>query len=206
MSAGARRPSTRHRLVRRLRHFVRFLLGFVSVVVIVWAGLGAWFLSDRHRSEPMKSDAIVMLAGADDGRHRLARELLLDGFAPELLVSNPDAAGKTKAAELCRMKATDCFSPTPKTTAGEVRAVREVAEDAEESGDGWESVIVVTNKPHAARAGAFFRRCLDDAGTDGTPVAVRVVSIEGLDTPRLPIHVLRESAGFVKEAIVEEAC
>ena len=206
MSTAARRISYRRPRNRTLRRFVRVLLVLVSIAVIVWAGLGAWFLSDRHRSEPAKSDAIVMLAGADDGRHRVARNLLRDGYAPELLVSHPDGAGKEEAAELCRMKATDCFSPTPKTTAGEVRAVLEAAEDAEDSGDGWDSIIVVTNKPHAARAGEFFRRCLEEAGEDGGPIAVRVVSIEGLDKSRLPIHVLREAAGFIKEATVAEAC
>ena len=207
MSEAARRARARAQTGRGgRRRFVRVLLVIVSVLVIVWAGLGAWFLSDRHRSEPAKSDAIVMLAGADDGRHGVARDLLRDGYAPELLVSNPDAAGKKKAAELCRMEAAECFSPMPKTTAGEVRAVREIAEDAEESGDGWESIIVVTNKPHAARAGAFFRRCLEDAGDGGGPITVRVVSIEGLDISRLPIHVLRETAGFIKEATVAEAC
>ncbi|ANI93324.1 YdcF family protein [Dietzia timorensis] len=206
MSAAARRVSARAQQSRRLRRFVRVLLVLVCIAVVVWVGLGAWFLSERHRSEPVRSDAIVMLAGADDGRHRVARNLLQDGYAPELLVSNPDSAGKKKAAELCRMKATDCFSPVPKTTAGEVRAVREAAEGAEDSGDGWDSIIVVTNKPHAARAGAFFRRCLEEAGEDGGPIAVRVVSIEGLDKSRLPIHVLRETAGFIKEATVAEAC
>ena len=206
MSAAARRISARAQQSRRLRRFVRVLLVLVCIAVVVWVGLGAWFLSERHRSEPVASDAIVMLAGADDGRHRVARNLLQDGYAPELLVSNPDSAGKKKAAELCRMKATDCFSPVPKTTAGEVRAVREAAEGAEDSGDGWDSIIVVTNKPHAARAGAFFRRCLEGAGEDGGPIAVRVVSIEGLDKSRLPIHVLRETAGFIKEATVAEAC
>lgn len=206
MSASARRISHRRPQDRKLRRFVRVVLAFMSIAVIVWAGLGAWFLSDRHRSEPVKSDAIVMLAGADDGRHRVARNLLRDGYAPELLVSRPDGAGKKEAAKLCRMKEADCFSPVPKTTAGEVRAVREEAEDAEDSGDGWESIIVVTNKPHAARAGEFFRRCLEDAGDGGGPVDVRVVSIEGLDKSLLPIHVLREAAGFIKEATVAEAC
>lgn len=206
MSEAAGRAPARTERGGRRRRIVRVLLVFVSVVVIVWAGLGAWFLSDRHRSEPARSDAIVMLAGADDGRHSVARELLRDGYAPELLVSNPDAAGKKKAAELCTMTATECFSPVPKTTAGEVRAVREIAEDAEESGDGWESIIVVTNKPHAARAGAFFRKCLGDVGDSGGPIEVRVVGIEGLDISRLPIHVLRETAGFIKEAAVSEAC
>lgn len=206
MSEAARRISARAQQSRRLRRFVRVLLVLVCLAVVVWVGLGAWFLSDRHRSEPVASDAIVMLAGADDGRHRVARNLLQDGYAPELLVSNPVSAGKKKAAKLCRMKATDCFSPMPKTTAGEVRAVREAAEEAEDSGDGWDSIIVVTNKPHAARAGAFFRRCLEEAGEDGGPIAVRVVSIEGLDKSRLPIHVLRETAGFIKEATVAEAC
>lgn len=206
MSEAARRVSTRRLQDCRLHRFVRVLLVFVCVAVIVWVGLGAWFLSARHRSEPAKSDAIVMLAGADDGRHRVARNLLEEGYAPELLVSNPDSAGKKKAAEMCRMKATECFAPVPKTTAGEVRAVREAAEEAEDSGDGWDSIIVVTNKPHAARAGAFFRRCLEDAGDGGGSITVRVVSIEGLDKSRLPIHVLRETAGFIKEATVAEAC
>ena len=68
MSAAARRVSARAQQSRRLRRFVRVLLVLVCIAVVVWVGLGAWFLSDRHRSEPVASDAIVMLAGADDGR------------------------------------------------------------------------------------------------------------------------------------------
>lgn len=202
----ARRTGHKGRSSHCLHRFASVLLACALVFVVVWAGLGAWFLSDRHRSEPVKSDAIVMLAGANDGRHRVARNLLEDGYAPELLVSSPDGAGRKQAAELCLEKATECFTPVPKTTAGEVKFVREAADEAKESGHAWHDIIVVTNKPHAARAGDFFRKCLDDEGDNGAPVTVRVVSIEGLDRSRLPIHVLREAAGFVKEEIISEAC
>lgn len=206
MSARARRRSIRAGRARRGQRLANAFIALTCIAVIVWVGLGAWFLFDRHRSEPVKSDAIVMLAGANDGRHRVARNLLEDGYAPELLVSSPDGAGRKQAAELCTHSATECFSPVPKTTAGEVKYVREVAEEAKEAGHAWSDIIVVTNKPHSARAGAFFRKCLEDEGEGGQPVTVRVVSIEGIDKSRLPVHVLREAAGFVKEEIISEAC
>lgn len=175
-------------------------LALVVLVLAAWVGFGAWLLSGRHRSEPVPSDAIVVLAGADDGRHALGAELHREGLAPRLLVSNPLGPREPKASALCAGPGATCFIPNPRTTEGEAAAVRRIAREAADSGGGWTRILVVTNEPHAARAGAFFRRCLAGAGAGGADVEVRVVSVDRIDVPRLPVHVAREAAGFAKAA------
>ncbi|WP_333619440.1 YdcF family protein [Dietzia sp.] len=201
-AGGSARSGNRH----RVRRWAASLSALALVVVLAWVGLGAWFLSARHRSEPTPSDVIVLLAGADDGRHALARELFASGIAPRLFVSNPLGAEEPKATALCRLPNATCFEPVPHTTAGEAEYIRGAAEEAESRGVGWTRISVVTNRPHAARAGAYFRRCLAGAGRGGADVEVRVVAIDSVDVPRLPIHVAREAAGFAKAAVQGGPC
>lgn len=171
----------------------RVLLAAVTVVIlyVCWA---AWLLAPIHRGAPLKADAIVMLAGADDGRHDLAEQLLDDGYAPELYVSHPPSAGKDAGTELCRIARTHCFDPSPRTTIGEAAYIAPIARD-----EGWTRIDLVTNQPHAFRAGTFFRHCLPG-------VEVRVVSIDHIVETRLPVHVAREAAGFAKNAASGLSC
>lgn len=178
-----RRPRTRQKLL---------IAG--ALVVILYLCWTLWLLTPVHRGEPIRADAIVMLAGADDGRHALAEQLLEDGFAPELYVSHPPSAGKEAGAELCRIAHTHCFNPQPRTTNGEVTYISQIARE-----QGWSRIDVVTNQPHAMRAGAFFRHCLPG-------VQVQVVSIDHVVWNRLPIHSAREAAGIVKNTASGLSC
>ena len=184
----------RNARVQRIRWAIRGIT-VVCVVVVLWAAWAAYLLSPRHsvdRTELVDhppADAIVLLAGADDGRHQLAGELLAEGVAPRLLVSNPLGTRERKATALCRKAGAECFEPVPHTTGGEARTIAPMVAQSE-----WDAVVVVTNKPHAARVGMLFRRCLPG-------VQVRVVTIDGLDVPMLPLHALREAGGFAKYSL-----
>ena len=145
--------------------------------------------------QPGTADAVILLAGADDGRHMHARDLVERGVAPTLLVSNPDGTGEPLARSLC--SGTDrpggvevvCFVPRPRTTWGEAAAV-----DAIARARGWRSIVVVTNRPHTLRARTWFRRRTD--------LTVRMSPIDRVDLPRLPVHVAWEIAGFAKGAVI----
>lgn len=175
----------------------RLRRGAVTVAVLVVTALvaltawGAFLLWPRDHG-PVRADAVVMLAGADDGRHRYARDLVDAGYADTLLVSNPSGNDEPVARELCSGDLRPdppaevvCFSPEPRTTWGEARAVARIAELR-----GWSRLVVVTNRPHALRAGTWMR--------GATGLDVHVAPIGRVDLPRLPVHVVREVGGFVK--------
>lgn len=158
--------------------------------------LTAWgvFLLQPRADEPVRADAVVMLAGADDGRHLYARDLVEAGYADTLLVSNPGGNSERVARRLCTglSRPADaevvCFSPEPRTTWGEALSVAAIA-DAR----GWERVLVVTNKPHTLRAGRWMR--------GATGLDVRMTPIERVDREMLPVHLVWEIAGWIKGGI-----
>lgn len=171
----------------------------VAAVALTGVGaavLAAWgvFLLQPRADDPVRADAVVMLAGADDGRHLYARDLVEAGYADTLLVSNPGGNSEFVARRLCTGLARPadaevvCFSPDPRTTWGEARAVAAIA-DAR----GWERVLVVTNKPHTLRAGTWMR--------SATGLDVRMTPVERVDWAMLPVHLVWEIAGWIKGGV-----
>ncbi|PTM90633.1 uncharacterized SAM-binding protein YcdF (DUF218 family) [Dietzia psychralcaliphila] len=181
---------TRPRFGPRLR---RAALAAGAIGIAAALALTAWgvFLLQPRADEPVTADAVVMLAGADDGRHAYARELVEAGYSDTLLVSNPGGNSERVARRLCtgadRPDGAEvaCFAPEPRTTWGEAQAVAAIARAR-----GWERVLVVTNRPHTLRAGRWMRA--------GTGVDVRMAPIERIDWPMLPVHLVWEIAGFAK--------
>jgi uncharacterized SAM-binding protein YcdF (DUF218 family) len=155
--------------------------------------LTAWgvFLLQPRADAPVRADAVVMLAGADDGRHLYARDLVEAGYADTLLVSNPGGNSERVARRLCTGIARPadaevvCFSPEPRTTWGEAETVAAIARAR-----GWERVLVVTNRPHTLRAGRWMR--------NATGLDVRMTPIRRVDGAMLPVHLVWEIAGWVK--------
>ncbi|WP_314035477.1 YdcF family protein [Dietzia sp. CH92] len=171
----------------------RVATGLGAAVLVAALGLTAWgaFLLRPHGDEPVRADAVVMLAGADDGRHLHARDLVEAGYADTLLVSNPGGTSELVARRLCTGIARPadaevvCFSPDPRTTWGEALAV-----DAIARARGWERVLVVTNRPHTLRAGTWMRNATD--------LDVRMTPIDRVDRVMLPVHLVWEIAGWIK--------
>lgn len=186
MRAARVRP---RRAARRRRALAPAAAGLVLAAV-------AWclFLVFPAREELRPADAIVMLAGADDGRHAHAVALADEGLAPNLVVSNPEGRLEPIAWSTCHgdrrpdEARTWCVPPDPVTTAGEAVTIDRLARR-----NGWRSVIVVTNRPHTARARWTFERC--------TGLDVQMAPIEGLNRVQLPIHLGRETLGFVSNAL-----
>lgn len=172
-------------------------VGIVAAAATVGVlALTAWgaFLLQPRADDPVRADAVVMLAGADDGRHLYARDLVEAGYADTLLVSNPGGNSEKVARRLCTGPARPsgaevvCFSPDPRTTWGEAQSVAAIARAR-----GWERILVVTNRPHTLRAGTWMR--------GATGLDVRMTPIDRLDRVMLPVHLVWEIAGWIKGGV-----
>lgn len=179
---------------RRRVHRAALVAGATAAVPAL--GLAAWGAVLLHyRGEPpAPADAVVLLAGADDGRASHAHGLVEAGYAPVLLVSDPGGRFRRVVERLTEgplrpsSAEVEVVHPDPRTTWGEALAVAGIARER-----GWSRVLVVTNRPHALRTGLWMR-----AATAATGLDVRIVPIARLDVPALPRHLVWELAGFVK--------
>ena len=181
-----RGPVARRERLVRIRNIIAFVLP-----ICILLGLPAWLLLPP-RDTPSSSDAILVLAGAGDGRHQLGAELVEVGVASNVVISNPGGDGEPIGYSHCAgdkrpESATEtwCMNPVPGTTMGEAKTVGSLAQN-----ENWQSLTVVTNRPHTRRVRMTFERC--------TTLDISVVPIENVDVVRAPIHVAREIAGFIK--------
>lgn len=180
----------------RRRRVRRTALVAGATAAVPALGLAAWgAVLLRYRGEPpAHADAVVLLAGADDGRDSLARDLVGAGYAQVLLVSDPGGRFRRVVKRLTEgplrpsSAEVEIVHPDPRTTWGEALAVAGIARER-----GWSRVLVVTNRPHALRTCLWMRAATATAGLD-----VRIVPITRLDVPALPRHLVWELAGFVK--------
>jgi uncharacterized SAM-binding protein YcdF (DUF218 family) len=128
--------------------------------VLAWAILAAVLFLWPPRHMPQHADAVVVLAGARAPRLTRGLELVRQGVAPVLAVSDAWSPTWVEANRLCAGRPAPtpvlCFHPVPYSTRGEARAVARLAADHH-----WTSVLVVTSRYHIVRAGILFDRCLD---------------------------------------------
>ena len=102
-------------------------------------------------------DAVVVLSGDYGDRITGALDLMARRASPVLVhAGQPDGrivrdlcGGSTRFEVVC-------LQPQPDSTRAEARAVAHLARDR-----GWDSIALVTSKPHATRAGMLFRRCVE---------------------------------------------
>jgi uncharacterized SAM-binding protein YcdF (DUF218 family) len=154
-------------------------------------GLPAWFLFPPKEAV-FSSDAVMVLAGAPDGRLQTGAKLVEDGISQNFVVSNPLGTADKTGSAYCRGKdqpegATQvwCLLPDPVTTVGEVMTVRELA-----AKEGWSSLTVVTKTPHIRRVRTMFEKCTD--------LNVVVVPNPHFSWKQIPYHVIREISGYLK--------
>lgn len=114
-----------------------------------------------------------------------------DGAAPAAVISTTLDAGPGRLPEECRQRPYQlvCIEADPGTTVGEVRMVRELAQQR-----GWRSVQLLTFRPHVSRARWLFGRCTD--------LDVRVIEVDALFGV---IDVLHHVAGWAK-ALLRPEC
>ncbi|MCE0763144.1 YdcF family protein [Pseudonocardia kujensis] len=130
----------------------------VAVLLAGVAGLPVYVLPQLDTLRP--ADAIVVLGGTDYQRYPYGLELALQGYAPQVVFSNPNGEQDVWLNDLCTHQrytfTVTCFTPDPSTTRGEAEAVEHLAEE-----HGWRSLLVVTFRPHVSRARYILGRCFD---------------------------------------------
>lgn len=145
-------------VVVRVRRRWRIALAVVAVVVLGWGVAAYLFIIDPSVSRPQHVDAIVILGGATtDGRLQRGIELAEQGYAPNLLISQPSLLNpfvRHACAQVISGVTVTCFKPDPTTTQGEAREIR-----AQAAAHGWKKVMVVTSKYHISRARLIVQRC-----------------------------------------------
>jgi uncharacterized SAM-binding protein YcdF (DUF218 family) len=136
----------------------RQIAGLVVVVALVAAGveIDRYFLDPRV-DRPGHADAVIVLGGAATERVPVASELVRDGIAPVLVLSNPAGVNNEDAAKLCRRHpgvAVICFVPRPGDTRGEARAIGRLVEEHQ-----WNRIVVVTSDYHVSRSRLLINPC-----------------------------------------------
>lgn len=127
--------------------------------VLVFLGLSAKLFVWPEEEPPRRSDAIVVLARA---KPRLAKgiELIQQGIAPVLVISDGLAPGYVRANRLCRKGAPGfrvvCFRPDPHSTRGEAQRIGRMVRNRK-----WRAITVVTSTFHLTRTRLLFKRCVD---------------------------------------------
>lgn len=146
--------STNGKSRRRLLALVGIAGGLTAIIAVGWP-----VYVNPKIDEPEQADAIIVLGGAHDGREELGLTLAEQGYAPQIIFSNPYRADDTKMKAICEGTYAfelSCFTPYPSTTRGEGREIRRRAEQ-----EGWKRVIVVTFIPHVSRTRHIIENCWD---------------------------------------------
>ena len=140
-----------------------------------------------------QADAILILGGSGYGRYGFGFDLGVSGWAPKVVVSNPNGPADPWLTDFCAATHPRldqyCFIPDPPTTKGEGRELRRLASEY-----GWRTVIVVTWRPHISRARFILERCF---GGD----LVMVASPAHISAARWAFQYLYQTAGYVRAAL-----
>lgn len=191
-----REPSAKGpgRLARRL------YWQWVAAVVTLLIAAGAVPVRLFHlppTGAPASADAIVVLAG--DGRRLAAGlELAHVGVSNVLVISNGEEQGWVLANRLCREPeelTVICFVPRPGSTAGEARAIGQMAQRR-----GWNTLVVVTSRSHVTRARTLMDQCVEGE--------IHMVAADDRAVPasRVLQAITRETAGLAAAVTIGRAC
>jgi uncharacterized SAM-binding protein YcdF (DUF218 family) len=139
---------------------MRWILIVLGVLVLAWVAFTVRLLFVPVEDDLGKANAVVVLAGSKHERLDRGLELVRDGVAPVLVISDGFDPRQPKANRLCHEGGDGfgvvCFTPDPDSTRGEARNVAELARKHR-----WKRVLVVTSRFHVTRARMLFDRCTD---------------------------------------------
>ncbi|WP_080796397.1 YdcF family protein [Corynebacterium pacaense] len=178
-----------------LRILLRAAALLLTALVVGAVAFIAWLLLPPNELPP-RADVVMVVAGASDGRHELGARIVDDLDTRSFVVSNPNGTRDVKGSSFCRgvdrprNAETWCLDPHPVTTAGEAMTLGELARE-----QGWESAVIVTNRPHSRRVEYIFRDCTD--------LQIDVVHISTVNLELLPYHLAREAAGFGRHLLAD---
>ena len=178
---------------RRIRRFIAF-----ASTLLITGVVGGLPVYVRPQIDPLRhADAIFVLGGVGDLRYTFGLELGSQGWAPNLVVSNPRGKDDPWLTTYCASRHAGfdlkCFAPDPPTTRGEGRELARLAAQ-----HGWRTVIVVTFPPQISRARFILERCFDGD-------LVMVASPDRLSAPRWAFEYLYQTAGYAR-AVLQPGC
>jgi uncharacterized SAM-binding protein YcdF (DUF218 family) len=180
----------------RRRWIRRFMAS--ACLLLTAAVIGALPVYVRPQIDRVRhADAIFILGGYGDRRYSFGLELGMQGWAPNVVVSNPRGKDDQWLTHYCATRHTafefDCFSPDPPTTKGEGRELHRLA-----SLYGWRTVIVVTFRPHISRARFILEHCFDGD-------LVMVASPDRLSARDWVSEYVYQTAGYAR-AVLQPGC
>lgn len=178
--------------VSRARKLFRCLM-MVAYTFIIAGAAGLPVYVHPHVDQLRPADAIFILSGPYHGRYPFGFDLAEQGWAPNLVVSNPSGADNPKLTEYCAAPharfTVHCFVPDPPTTKGEAQQLRRLVQQY-----GWRTVIVVTFRPHISRARYILQKCFDGE-------LVMVPNPAHISGRRWAFEYLYQTAGYARAAL-----
>lgn len=149
---------------RRLlaRRALTVIATIVVLGLLVVAGTGTVLFRHAAQDDLRHADAVFVLGGEHDGREDYGLQLVRDGVAPVLVLSNPYRASDPVIRRACetRVRGVEvlCVKPKPSTTLGEALLIRQLARER-----GWKTIVVASWQYHLPRARFIFRRCFSSS-------------------------------------------
>ncbi|MEV6768619.1 YdcF family protein [Nocardia sp. NPDC051030] len=132
----------------------------VCLLIGAAAGAGIPVYAQPQIDQLRRADAVFVLGGEGFARYPYGLSLGAAGWAPTVVLSNPYGTDNDWLTRTCQTRQTgfelECFVPDPPTTKGEARQLRRLAAER-----GWQTVIVVTFRPHISRARYIVEQCFD---------------------------------------------
>lgn len=176
--------------------WIRRAAALCCALVVVGA-LAGYPVYINPRIDPVRhADAIIVLGGPSYGRYPLGLELGAHGWAPTVVISNPNGDRDPWLARQCAAKQDFelyCFVPDPATTKGEGRELRRLAAER-----GWKTVIVVTFRPHVSRARFILEQCFDGQ-------LLMTAPMDHLSAGRWALEYLYQTLGYLR-AVLQPGC
>jgi hypothetical protein len=174
----------------------RCILGLAASVwvLVIAAVIGGLPVYVRPQIDPLRhADAILVLGGPYYTRYRYGLDLRSEGWAPTVVVSNPNGPDDPFMTDFCARPHPEldlhCLVPDPPTTKGEARELRRLA-----SQYGWRTVIVVTYRPHISRARFILKQCFDGD-------LVMVATPDHILIGRWAFEYIHQTGGYLKAAL-----
>jgi uncharacterized SAM-binding protein YcdF (DUF218 family) len=156
-------PNGNRRAALRIAGYVTAAAATSLVALLVVAGLSMYVWLSRSRDDaPQHADAVIVLAGAHDGREKYGLEVARQVSAGTLVLSDPyrpdDAVMRRACAGAHQGVTVLCERPAPTTTRGEALMARSLASERH-----WNRIVVVSWRYHLPRARLIFSQCFSQA-------------------------------------------
>jgi uncharacterized SAM-binding protein YcdF (DUF218 family) len=156
---GSGRPSRSGNLAAAILGRLATSAATALVALFVVCGVSAYVWLGRTHEDPLQhADAVIVLAGAHDGREKYGLEVARQVSASTLVLSDPYRPNDAVMRHACKGVQDGvtvlCPRPALTTTRGEAMMARSLAAERH-----WNRIIVVSWRHHLPRARFIFSQC-----------------------------------------------